>query len=292
VNQAPVVAITAPPDASSFLAGEAVTFTGTATDPEDGALPANALTWTSDRDGALGAGATLTLNTLSVGPHVVTLTAPDSQGLAGSATVRVTIARPNTPPQATIDAPLDGATFRQGETIEFQGTGTDAEDGPLPAESLVWTSDRDGQIGGGPALFVSNLSAGVHVITLSVTDTGGAQGTARLTLTVTAVNAPPVATINSPASGATFQFGAPIAFIGSVVDAEDGVLKGDDVVWSSSRDGQLGTGTAFVLDNLSVGTHTIVLLAMDLDGAAGTDTVTITVEQPTPDTGDLTVIID
>jgi len=292
LNQAPVVTITAPLEASAFESGTPVTFSGTAVDPEEGPLPGETLAWTSDRDGSLGNGGTLTLASLSVGPHTVTLTARDRQGLPGSATVRVTILSPHAYPRATIQAPQDGALFRQGETIEFQGTGTDAEDQLLPASSLVWTSDRDGQLGVGPTLFVSHLSPGVHVITLSVTDQEGAQGTARIRLTIAAVNTPPVVTIHSPASGSIFRRGDPIVFLGSVVDAEDGILTGNDVVWSSSRDGQLGTGTAFVLDSLTAGTHTLILLAVDSAGATGLSTVTITVEEPQPETGNLTVIID
>lgn len=291
-NQAPLVTITAPPDASCFEAGTPITFSGTALDPEEGPLPGDALAWTSDRDGHLGNGGTLTLSSLSVGLHTVTLTACDRQGLSGFARVRVTVLDPKAAPRATIQAPQDGALFRQGETIEFQGLGTDAEDQLLPASSLVWTSDRDGQLGVGPSIFVSHLSPGAHVITLSVTDREGVQGTARIALTIVAVNTPPVATIHSPAAGSIFRRGDPIVFIGSVVDAEDGILTGNAVVWSSIRDGQLGTGTAFVLDSLTAGIHTIILLAVDRGGAKGLSTVTITVEEPQPETGNLVVIID
>lgn len=291
-NQSPAVTITAPLDASSFEAGTPVTFAGAAVDPEDGPLQPEVLTWSSDRDGNLGKGANLTLSTLSIGPHIVTLTARDRQGQSGFATVRVTIFSSNVSPVATIQAPADGAVFQEGEIIEFQGTGTDAEDQVLPASALVWTSDRDGQIGMGPSFFVSHLSVGAHVITLSVTDQEGAQGTARIHLTIVAVNTPPVATIHSPAPGSTFWRGDPIVFLGSAVDAEDGILTGHNVVWSSSLSGQLGTGTAFVVDSLPGGTHTIVLLAVDQAGAKGTATVTITVQEPHPATGNLTIIID
>jgi len=45
-NRPPTVTITSPADGSPFVVGEAVTLHATATDPDDGALPASALSWT------------------------------------------------------------------------------------------------------------------------------------------------------------------------------------------------------------------------------------------------------
>lgn len=44
-------------------------------------------------------------------------------------------------PVAKIDLPLEGALYRAGETIAFEGGGTDAEDGVLPAQNLSWRVD-------------------------------------------------------------------------------------------------------------------------------------------------------
>ena len=44
----PVVAVSAPQDGSGFRAGDVITFSGDASDVEDGALPASAFTWTID----------------------------------------------------------------------------------------------------------------------------------------------------------------------------------------------------------------------------------------------------
>jgi glucose/arabinose dehydrogenase len=48
---------------------------------------------------------------------------------------------PNQPPSATITTPVTGATYRAGDTISFAGTGTDAEDGTLPASAFTWQVD-------------------------------------------------------------------------------------------------------------------------------------------------------
>ena len=89
----------------------------------------------------------------------------------------------NSAPTVTISAPANGATFNEGDSISFDGTATDAEDGDLTA-NLSWTSNLDGAIGSGGS-FSTSLSVGVHTITASVTDSGGASGSDQITITVT-----------------------------------------------------------------------------------------------------------
>ena len=90
-NTAPVVAITSPADGSTHDSGATINFAGTATDVEDGDLTAS-LVWTSDIDGALGVGGSVSA-TLSDGEHTVTVTASatDSGGLAGTDAITITV---------------------------------------------------------------------------------------------------------------------------------------------------------------------------------------------------------
>src|SRR5690349_15405517 len=100
-NQPPSVRILAPA-AGVMLGMPPHALRGEATDPEDGALSGAALSWRSSLQGPLGTGAELSVS-LSRGTHELTLEAVDSQGLRGSAAVRVTVDIPNQPPQAFID---------------------------------------------------------------------------------------------------------------------------------------------------------------------------------------------
>lgn len=88
-NQAPQVTISQPGNGSSFNEGVAITFSGSANDPEDGNLTSG-LTWTSNRDGALGSGGSFA-KVLSVGVHTITAQVSDSQSLAGNAAITVTV---------------------------------------------------------------------------------------------------------------------------------------------------------------------------------------------------------
>jgi subtilisin family serine protease len=88
----------------------------------------------------------------------------------------------NNPPIVNITSPDGGALFSSGASISFAGSASDSEDGDLTA-SLVWTSNRDGEIGGG-GYFSAVLSDGTHTITASVTDSGGSTGNDSITITV------------------------------------------------------------------------------------------------------------
>ena len=127
---------------------------------------------------------------------------------------------PDQPPTVTITSPADGSTFDPGSSINFQGTVTDPEDGNI-ANSLVWTSSRDGQIGTG-GNFSKTLSGGIHTITVSVTDAGGNVVQKSINITVgssTSTTAVQVSSITYAMQGLNLlinvelddEFGGPVA---------------------------------------------------------------------------------
>jgi hypothetical protein len=112
---------------------------------------------------------------------VITASVTDGDGAAGSDTITVTV---QALPVVSIDAPADGTTVHAGTPITLSATATDAEDGNLTAQ-VEWSSDRDGTLGTDGTLTGVSLSAGVHLITASVTDDNGATGSDVITVTVT-----------------------------------------------------------------------------------------------------------
>jgi hypothetical protein len=283
VNQPPVPVIDSPANRAQFDEGKAIAFAGHAKDPEDGDLPGSALQWTSSKNGFIGSGASVSLNGAKLGDHTIVLTATDKQGLAAQTSITVTVVPVggNHPPVATITAPASGSSAKQGQAVTFQGGASDVEDGALSGAALAWTSSKDGNLGTGVSVTTTTLSRGLHTITLTATDSGGAKGTAQILLSVVSpTNQPPVATLTAPANGATFQSGATVTFSGSATDPEDGVLSGTALAWSSSLDGALGTGGTISSSTLSAGTHLVILAATDSAGDVGAASVSITVLPP------------
>ena len=92
---------------------------------------------------------------------------------------------------------------------------------------------------------------------------------------------PPRVTIAAPQGPAARPAGAPIAFVGSAVDPQDGQLPASRVVWLSSLQGELGHG-AGITAVLRPGVHRITLRATDRAGLTRSATVTVTVADPPP----------
>ena len=95
----------------------------------------------------------------------------------------------NTAPTVTIDAPGDGHTVNQGDSVAFAGSATDLEDGDISA-SLAWTSNHDGTIGTGASFSTIELSVGVHTITATVTDSGASSASDTVDVTVNVTGGP------------------------------------------------------------------------------------------------------
>ena len=82
---------------------------------------------------------------------------------------------------------------------------------------------------------------------------------------VTPINTPPVVAISAPAGGLSVEQGTTVVLRATATDAEDGNLA-SELVWTSSIDGSIGTGSPLSLDSLTVGTHILRASASDSGG--------------------------
>ncbi len=195
----------------------------------------------------------------------------------------------NNSPVVTITSPNNGSTYVYNGSIQFTATATDTEDGDLTT-SLVWMSNTIWKIGTGGSFSV-RLVPGTHTVVASVTDSGGRTASATVVVNVNP-NSAPVVTISSPTANSSFTSGAAISFVGSATDLEDG-SRTASLVWTSSINGQIGTGGSFTTSSLSAGTHTITATATDTAGATGQKMITITVgSAPQPTTLSVAVVTD
>jgi hypothetical protein len=266
----PVVTLSSPADGSTWSSLVAIPFAATATDLQDGDVSAS-LVWESDVDGVIGSGASFSSSSLSVGHHVVTVTAVDSQGNQDSATLALTV---NTAPEVTLTSPSEGSIWLDTDSVPFAATASDVEDGDLSA-ALAWSSDVDGAIGSGGSFQLSTLSLGPHQITASVTDSLGVPASAGLSLTVHSAVFPNVS-ITAPADGGVVGQGDSVVFSASASDVQDGDVSAS-LAWVSDLDGPIGSGAGFSSASLSAGLHSVTATAVDGQGNPGSDQVSLSV---------------
>lgn len=134
-NRPPAAEGTAEPTAG--LAPLAVSFSAAASSDPDG----DPLTCTWDfGDGTPPAeGMNVTHTYVANGRYLANLTVSDGRGGSSSLTEPLVVDVGNEPPQGTILTPASSVLYAAGETVSFQGTGTDPQDGELPASAFTWS---------------------------------------------------------------------------------------------------------------------------------------------------------
>jgi glucose/arabinose dehydrogenase len=135
-NTAP--AITSQPTNVTVSQGQAATFRVSVS----GTAP---LTYQWQKNGTNIAGATAATYTIAsttaanAGQYRVVVS--NASGSVTSAVATLTVTAFNAAPTAKITSPANNTIYRAGTTISFSGTGTDPEDGTLPASAFSWSVD-------------------------------------------------------------------------------------------------------------------------------------------------------
>lgn len=130
-NLPPVITQAEAAPTSAPLPPLAVHFSGAATDPEGQAV---SYAWQFG-DGTSGEGATPVHTYTQKGSYSARLIVSDGAHQVFSDLIQITV---GVPPEASIDAPQDGMTFRAGDIIPYMGSATD-EDGQLTPSNFGWS---------------------------------------------------------------------------------------------------------------------------------------------------------
>jgi hypothetical protein len=267
--------ISVSPDSQALASiGATAQFTATVRDQSGDVMNAVAVSWSSSRP----ATATIDGNGLATaradGQTTITATA-GSQSAGATLTVAQKV--------ATVTLSPSSADLVPSETRQFSAALTDANGVPVASRTAAWsTVDTTVAIVDAGGLVTAVADGQTSVIASA----GAAADTAPVTVATVPPPPPPnqspSATISTPGDGMSFSQGEQIDFTGSATDPEDGTLTGGSLVWESSLDGQIGTGSSVGRDDLATGTHTIRLIATDSQGAADTATISLTVNSAPP----------
>ncbi len=190
VANPPTVTIVSPEAGASFTDLQAMSLEASASDVEDGSLPASSIQWSSDLDGPLGAGGSVIVESASLTPgvHQLTATATDSSGTVSALSVTVTVGLVNEPP-----LPVDDEAFADlGEVVDIDVLANDSDpDDDLDESSLSITISPSlgsavvvDDLAAGPVVRYTPGVAGVDSLTYEICDSNGQCSTAVVTITV------------------------------------------------------------------------------------------------------------
>jgi len=245
----PQISLSLPTRDGTYYADEPVPVQGTISDAED-AVDDLIISLESSKDGPLDAELSIASDgsfsgelDLSSGRHDLLAVVQDTDRKTGQATVRVQVRPPNQAPTCAWDT--EAGASELGLTAVFDATVADP-DQAADTLSVAVRSDRDGELGtptpdteGAVRLSTDALTAGPHVLTLSVTDQAG--DTCSDTLEW-AVGRPPSLTVVSPGDGDVVTEGSEVAFELTVAD-EDDAETDLSVRITSDLDGELAVLT-------------------------------------------------
>jgi hypothetical protein len=279
---APVVAIAAPTAAASFTTSAAtLALGGTASD----AFGVTQVSWASDKGGAGAATGTTAWSVASValeiGVNVITVTARDAAGNAGTDVLTVT-RTDGVAPTVSIATPASGSTFSTtSSTIALGGTAADN----VGVAQVSWSNSKGGNgvAAGTTAWAVASvtLQPGSNVITVTAKDAAGNVATDVLTVTFTDAVAPTVS-ITAPTSADKHTTTAATMTLGGTASDVFGVTE---VRWSNDRGGAGvagGTTSWSAAVPLLPGVNVLTVTASDAAGNTSSDRISVTSDGKAP----------
>ena len=188
-----------------------------------------------------------------------------------------------TAPTVSIDTPATGTA----EDLHVTWSSQDA-DGDALTHTLLYSSDS-GTTWDLIAADLSSTSAEISRWALPASNharikvivSDGLRSTEAISEEFTLPNLSPNVAITDPIDDTTVSGSQSFAMDAQIYDAEDGELEGASVVWTSDRNGKLGTGSRLLkrADELAEGTHVLTVTVTDSGGAKTSQSVTVHVNR-------------
>ncbi|GAB6188999.1 hypothetical protein JCM30566_07380 [Marinitoga arctica] len=222
-----------------------------ALDPLDGDV--ENIEWNSSLQGTLGIGKNIKVK-LIPGNHIITAIAKNSKGEITKDTINILSLGEM---KIFIESPSNGDIFTGSIEIPFKAEVIDADGSKIPPENVIWSSSIDGQIGYGYDMN-KKLSAGKHVITLSVISKYNGSITKNITIQVLEETKVEQKLVIDVEDGLLVIQNQPIELSAYKIGVDG------DIIWTSDIDGELGIGDTIEAILSTPGEHEITASVEDI----------------------------
>ena len=226
-NVLPIVSLTSPANASSFVAPATVALMASASDP-DGTIGLVEFLQNGAVIGTMNvAPYSMNWNTSVAGTYTLTARATDNRAAtAVSSPVNIVVnPRPNTAPSVTLTAPAPGSSYIAPASMALQAIAGDS-DGSVSkvdfyaAETLIGTATTAPY-----AMTWANVPTGTYALTAKATDDQGATSTTPASTVIVTANAPPTISLTAPPANSTFYVGNSIVLSATASDIDDVIAR-------------------------------------------------------------------
>ncbi len=289
-NQAPVANITQPAAGATFKAGDTLTFTGSASDAEDGAVPATRLAWWAElhhdahshpfQPETAGVSGSVTIPTQGETSDNIFyrfhLRATDSAGATHEVTRDI---QPQKAQLTLASVPAGLALTLDGQPVTAPITFT----GVVGIQRALGAANQN--LNGRRYQFAgwSDGGAATHTVSTPVANTSY---TATFTDVGPVVNNPPIVALTAPANGSTGNTGVAITLSATAADS-DGNVTGVEFFDNGVKIGATDTSAPYSVSwtPAATGARSLTARATDDQGTATTSAaITVTISTSAADT--------
>jgi uncharacterized protein YjdB len=266
---AAVASVSVSPASPSVQTGGTVQLTATTRDADNNVLTGRAVAWASSSTSVATVSSAGLVSAVAAGTSTITAT---SEGQSGTATVTVTSTPPA--PVASVTVSLAASSRSPGQTTQATATTRDANNNILTGRAIAWSSSNTSVATVSTSGLVTAVAAGTAQITAT---SEGQSGSA--TFTVTAPPPVPVASVTVTLASGSGNPGQTTQATATTRDANNNVLTGRVVTWSSSNNAVATVSTSGLVTAVAAGTAQITATS---EGQSGSATYTVNTPAPAP----------
>ena len=270
VRRNPVTAVSVTLPSPSLVSGQTQRAVATPRDATGAPLVDRPIVWQSSSLGIASVTDSGMITAASPGTAVISAT---SEGVRGEGTL--TVLAPLPAPVASVSVSLSPSSLVVGQTANATARLRDASGNDLTGRVVAWSSSNAGVATVTTGGVVSAVSAGSANI---IASSEGKNGSASLTVSAPPPPPPvPVASVSVSPATSSLQVGGTVQLSAVTRDANNNVLTGRPVAWTSSNTVVATVSASGLVSALASGSATITATS---GGVSGTAAITVTAAPP------------